>query len=121
MGFRKKKKVEEEVIEEVKEEEEPVEEVKDEILPLDEDETPDDSKETGDIEDIPAEVPKVETDIRVGNKVKIKSPRDYDGRLITVDEFSSFTVYAIEGNKVQLRGPFGRILFVRLSNIKKIK
>jgi hypothetical protein len=120
MGFRKKKKVEEEVIEEVKEEEE--KEVEDEILPLDEDETPDDSKETGDIEDILVEAPKVETDdIRVGNKVKIKSPRDYEGRLITVDEFSSFTVYAIEGNKVQLRGPFGRILFVRLSNIKKIK
>ena len=120
MGFRKKKKVEEEAIEEVKEEE-AVEEVEDEILPLDEDETPDDSKETGDIEDISVEAPKVETDIRVGNKVKIKSPRDYNGRLITVDEFSSFTVYVIEGNKVQLRGPFGRILFVRLSNIKKIK
>lgn len=119
MGFRKKKKVEEEVIEEVKEEE-AVEEVEDEILPLDEDETPDDSKETGDIEDI-EEAPKAETDIRIGNKVKIKRPRDYDGRPITVDEFSSFTVYAIEGNKVQLRGSFGRILFVRLSNIKKIK
>lgn len=120
MGFRKKKKVEEEVIEEVKEEE-AVEEVEDEILPLDEDETPDDSKETGDIEDIKEEAPKAETDIRVGNKVLITVPRDYDGRPITVDGFSFYTVYAIEGDKVQLRGQFGRILFVKLSSIKKIK
>ena len=127
MGFRKKKKVEEVIAEntaevaekpaeeevvtgEIEAVEEPVEEVKDEILPLDDSEEP-----------VKEEAPKVETDIRVGNKVLIKVPRDYAGRPITVDDFSFYTVYAIEGDKVQLRGQFGRILFVKLSNIKKIK
>jgi hypothetical protein len=123
MSLRKKKKVvEEEVVveepvvaEEVEEEAEVLEEGGD-IDAIDDINVEEvEAEEVENLEEAP-----VESDIHIGNKVTIKVPRDYDGRPITPDMFALYTVYAIDGDKVQLRKQSGGILFVNINNIKKI-
>ena len=123
MGLRKKKKVVEEVKEEV------VEEIPAEEVPAEEEVI------TGEIEsteEVVAEEPvveeekeekvvaPVESDIRIGDKVCLLRAEDFNGRPIAVDKANTYLVYAISGEAVQLRGLSGGILFAKLSNIKKI-
>lgn len=101
MGFRRRKKVEE------------VTEVAKDVST----ETVEDKVVTGELE--ATEEVKVETDIRVGNKVRILKPIDAEGRPLKVDLFDTYLVYAINGNVAQLRKQHV-IIFVKLSNIKKV-
>lgn len=119
MGLRKKKKA---VEEEVKVEElEVVEEAEELEEGGDIDAIDDINVEEVEIEEVEnLEEAPVESDIRIGNKVTIKVPRDYNGRPITPDMFAFYMVYAIDGDKVQLRKQSGGLLFVNINNIKKI-
>jgi len=108
--LKRKKKIEEEV-----KEEEVVEEVEaggdaeeDVELVIEE--------EVEAIEEKAAEAPASE--FRVGNKVRLKAMVDYGGRRLEDVEDEVYTIYAIEGDKVQLR--YGRVIFfVKITNLIK--
>ena len=61
----------------------------------------------------------IQTDIHIGNDVIVKSLRDYNGRILDLDMFDSYKVYAITGDKVQLRKQ-NLIIYTKISNIEKI-
>lgn len=114
MSLRKKKKIEEEVKEEV------IEEQPEEI----EVEEPEVEIEGGDIEETDElviednEEPEVSSEFRVGNKVTLKAMVDYNGRKLEDVEDEVYTIYAIEGDKVQLR--YGNLIFfVKITNLNK--
>ena len=124
MGFRKKKKVEE-VVEEEKVEEIPVEEAEEVITgeieaeePAVEPEVEEEVKEETE-EEVKEELSAEEPEIRIGSKVRILRPVDFEGRPLSVDMFDQYTVYAVTDGVVQLRKQHV-IVFVKLSNIKKV-
>ena len=119
MGFRKKKKVEE-VVEEEKVEEIPVEETEEVITGEIEAEEPAVEPEVEEVkEEAKEELPAEEPEIRIGSKVRILRPVDFEGRPLSVDMFDQYTVYAVTDGVVQLRKQHV-IIFVKLSNIKKV-
>lgn len=105
--FKRKKKIEEEVKEEVVEEETGGDAEEEAELVIEE--------EDGVTEET-VEVPASE--FRVGNKVRLKAMVDYGGRRLEDVEDEVYTIYAIEGDKVQLR--YGRVIFfVKITNLIK--
>ena len=131
---KKKKKVEEEVVELKEVQEEPTEPILEEDLDggdiglVEEviieatDEVPKDAKIVEEVVIEPVdkiEEPK-EEEFRFGDKVTMRVARDYNNKRLDVDIFDPYTVYAIEGDKVQLRKGH-LIIFTKLSNIRKQK
>ena len=111
--MKKKKKIEEEVIEEVKEEEPEVVEVEEPEV-----EAGGDAEEEAELVIEDNEEEEISTEFRVGNKVTLKAMVDYNGRRLEDVEDEVYTIYAIEGDKVQLR--YGRVIFfVKITNLIK--
>ena len=114
MSLRKKKKIEEEVKEEVIEEQ-PTDQTDEEVTEV---EVGGDIEEDDELVIEDNEEVEVSSEFRVGNKVTLKAMVDYNGRRLEDVEDEVYTIYAIEGDKVQLR--YGRVIFfVKITNLIK--